>query len=48
MSDTAIAKAFNMPLRTYTRFKKSEQGSWRKRVYYLMLEEMLRLDKMKG
>ena len=48
MTDTKIAKHFNMPLRTYSRFKKAEQGSWRKRIYYLMIEEMLRLDKLKG
>jgi len=48
MTDKKIAEHFNMPVRTYSRFKKAEAGSWRKRIYYLMLEEMLKIEKMRG
>ena len=47
MTDKKIADYFNMPERTYARFKKAEQGSWRKKMYYLMMEEMLRIEQMK-
>jgi len=46
MTDTQIAKHFNMPLRTYSRFKKATSGTWRKRIYYLMMEELLRMEKL--
>ncbi len=48
MTDQKVADFFNMPVRTYARFKKAEPGTWRKKIYYLMMEEMLRVDKLKG
>jgi len=48
MTDQKVADYFNMPVRTYSRFKKAEPGTWRKKIYYLMMEEMLRVDKLKG
>jgi len=48
MTDKKIAEHFNMPVRTYSRYKKAEHGSWRKKMYYLILEEMLRIEQRKG
>lgn len=48
MTDKAIAEHFGMPTRTYARFKQAPFSDWRKKIYYLMLEEMLRIEKLKG
>ena len=48
MTDKAIADHFGMPLRTYTRYKVADYGTWRKNIYYLMIEEMLRIEKRKA
>ncbi len=48
MRDIDVAAYFNMPIATYARFKKAEFGTWRKKMYYLMMEEMLRVEQMKG
>lgn len=45
MTDKQVADYFGMPLRTYARYKKAPYGSWRKKLYYLMIEEMLRVEK---
>ena len=48
MTDTKIAKPVILSVSQFDEFYTAEQGSWRKRIYYLMIEEMLRLDKLKG
>jgi len=48
MTDKQIADYFNIPVRTYARFKVAKHGTWRKKMYYLMMEEVLRIEKMKG
>ncbi len=48
MTDQKVADYFNMPVRTYSRFKIAEHGTWRKKIYYLMMEEMLRIEKLRG
>lgn len=47
MKDKKVAEYFGMPARTYARFKVAPNGSWRKKIYYLMLEELLRVEKRK-
>ena len=48
MTDQKIADYFSMPVRTYARFKVAHNGTWRKKMYYLMMEEMLRIEKTRG
>ena len=48
MTDKAVAEHFSMPYRTYLRYKIADAGTWRKRIYYLMMEELMRFQKIKS
>ena len=42
-----ISEIFGMPIRTVYRYRDAEIGSWRKKVYFLLLEELVRIEKRK-
>ena len=48
ITDQKVADYFGMPLRTYTRYKVAPPGSWRKKIYYLMMEELVRVEAVKA
>jgi len=45
MKQYEIADYFNMNVRTFIRFKQAKHGTWRKKLYYLMMEEALKIEK---
>ena len=48
MTQREIAKWFGINERTLIRYKQAKKGSWRNKIYWLIIEEANRQEKLAG